>query len=218
MQTTDITVVLDRSGSMASIAHDVVGGLNTFITAQQRDSAGARFTLVQFDDQYEVVHFNVPMADVPTLGPGDFEPRGSTALLDAIGRTIVDLDRRIAAAPARDRPERVIVVVQTDGAENSSREFTREQVFSLIGQRERRAGAPADAPIWEFVFLAANQDAIAVGGAMGFQADKSVDYAATAAGVRAMHEVVAEKVLLARQLSVDLAYSDTDRQRTRPES
>lgn len=218
MQTTDITVVLDRSGSMAPIAHDVVGGLNTFITAQQRDAAGARFTLVQFDDQYEVVHFNVPMADVPTLGPDDFEPRGTTALLDAIGRTIVDLDRRLAAAPAGERPARVIVVVQTDGAENSSREFTREQVFSLIDQREQRAGAPADAPVWEFVFLAANQDAIAAGGAMGFRAAKSVDFAATSAGVLAMHQVVAEKVFMARQLSVDMSYSDADRQRTRPES
>jgi uncharacterized protein YegL len=218
MQTTDIVVILDRSGSMAAIAEDVVGGLNTFITTQQRDAAGARFSLVQFDDEYEVVHFNVPMGDVPTLGPDDFTPRGSTALLDAIGRTIVDLDRRLAAQDAAERPERVIVVVQTDGQENSSREFTRDQVFALVSQREQQLGANATGPVWEFVFLAANQDAIAAGGEMGFQAAKSVDFDASAAGVQAMQQVVADKVLMSRLACSDMSYSASDRQRSRPGS
>ncbi len=210
---TDITVILDRSGSMASIADDVVGGLNTFLQEQQKAKGEATFTLVQFDDEYEVVHAGVPMADVPLLAPSDFQPRGSTALLDAVGRTIVELDRRLAGAPPERRPARVIVVVQTDGFENASREFTREKVFALIQEREK-ATPRKDAPVWEFVFLAANQDAIAEGGQMGFTADKAVDFDADGGSVLSMHQMLSAKVLAARQ-GLELTFDADDRAQVR---
>ena len=210
---TDITVILDRSGSMATIADDVVGGLNTFIQTQQTGEGEAIFTLVQFDDEYEVVHAGVPMADVPLLARSDSQPRGSTALLDAIGRTILELDRRIADAPADRRSGRVIVVVQTDGFENASREFTRERVFALIQEREQ-VTPQQNVPVWEFVFLAANQDAIREGEQMGFMPAKAVDFDADGGSVRAMHELLSAKVLEARQ-GASLAFDASERERTR---
>lgn len=227
MTYTDITIVLDRSGSMECIAEDVVGGLNTFITTQKQVAGEARFSLVQFDNEYEVVHFNVPMADVPLLTPSDFVPRGSTALLDAIGRTILDVDRRVAQMAECERPARIIVVVQTDGLENVSREFTRDRIFQMIRQREQPgadalpaggaggAGMRAVAPAWEFVFLAANQDAIAEGAHLGFMAGKSVNFDAEAGSVLAMQQVVAEKVAQVRLGLSDMHYTLDQRARTR---
>ena len=192
---TDITVVLDRSGSMNAIARDVVTGLNTFVRKQQAVEGEAWFTLVQFDDEYDVVHFRVPIADVPPLTRRTYVPRGSTALLDAIGRAILDIGARIDALAPDQRPDQIVFAVATDGQENSSHAFTRRQVFEMIRQREK-AGALA-APTWEFIFLAANQDAIAEGGQMGFDAARSVDFDADGRGVYVamslMHDKVAQK-------------------------
>lgn len=98
---TDITVVLDRSGSMSSIADDIIGGLNEFVARQKGVEGQAHFTLVQFDDEYEVVHFRVPIGEVPTLTRKTYVPRGSTALLDAIGRTVNEVRRAARWASCR---------------------------------------------------------------------------------------------------------------------
>ena len=144
---TDITVVLDRSGSMESIAKDVVTGLNEFVHKQQEVEGEAWFTLVQFDDEYDVVHFRAPIADVPKLTRRTYVPRGSTALLDAIGRTIVDISARIASMAPGDRPDQIVFAVATDGQENASHEFTRRQIFKMIREREKSpAGNPRRPP------------------------------------------------------------------------
>ncbi len=196
---TDITVVLDRSGSMESIARDIVKGVNEFVVKQQAVAGEAWFTLVQFDDAYDVVHFRAPIADVPRLTRRTYVPRGSTALLDAIGRTIVDLSARIAKMTPAERPDQIVFVVATDGQENASHEFTRRQIFQMIRSREAsgtRHESEADRmmPTWEFVFLAANQDAIAEGGQMGFAAGKSVDFDADGGGVHAAMSLVHDKI------------------------
>lgn len=207
--TTDITVVLDRSGSMAAIAPDVIAGLNAFIAAQQASPATVRFTLVQFDDEYEVVHADVPMHSVPPLTDTTFVPRGSTALLDAIGRSIVDTAARIARLAPEARPAHVVFVVQTDGEENASRELTREQVFAMIRRQERVHG-------WQFLFLAANQDAIAEGGRMGFQPDRSIDFDASGPEVRATFSILADKIARAgRGQEASLTFDQRDRRRTK---
>jgi len=211
---TDITVVLDRSGSMTSIAGEVIAGLNEFVQKQQRVEGEAWFTLVQFDDEYEVVHFRAPIADVPRLTSRTYVPRGSTALLDAIGRTITDISARLDGVAADDRPDQIVFAVATDGQENASHEFTRRQIFRMIREREGRAGSPGQAalPTWEFVFLAANQDAIAEGGQMGFAPAKSVDFDADAGGVSAamslMHDKIAHK---RRAADARMDFSDADR-------
>ena len=172
---TDITVVLDRSGSMSSIRGDTIGGFNAFLKDQQGESGAARLTLVQFDNQYEVVHDNLPLAEVPELTETTFVPRASTALLDALGRTINSTGARLASLPEADRPKNVIFVVITDGLENASTEFTREKVFEMVSHQTEKYA-------WDFVYLGANQDAIAVGQSLGVRAGSSLSYTASAVG------------------------------------
>jgi hypothetical protein len=194
---------------MASIADDVVGGLNTFIDRQKQVEGEARFTLVQFDDQYELVHRNVPVQSVPPLTRATYVPRGSTALLDAIGRTIVDTGVRLAMLPEAERPEAVIFAVQTDGLENASREFARQQVVEMIRHQEEKYS-------WQFVFLAADQDAIAEGGRMGFAAGSALDYDKNREGIAAMYDVMSSKVTgVRRGQSRKVEFDSTDRGRTK---
>lgn len=206
---TDITVVLDRSGSMASIAGDVIGGLNTFIRAQAQVEGEACFTLVQFDDKYEVVHAHVPVQDVPPLTDQTYVPRGSTALLDAIGRTIVATGARLAMMAEADRPQVVVFAVQTDGLENASHEFTRQQVFDMIRHQEANYA-------WQFVFLAADQDAIAEGGRMGFAAARALDYDKDSGDVAALYSVMSRKVGDVRSAKASkIEFDSSDRARTK---
>ena len=209
MMKTDITVVLDRSGSMASIAGDVIGGLNTFVRAQAQVEGEACFTLVQFDDQYEVVHAHVAVQDVPPLTAQTYVPRGSTALLDAIGRTIVATGARLAMMAEADRPQAVIFALQTDGLENASREFSRQQVFDMIRHQEAHYA-------WQFVFLAADQDAIAEGATMGFASASALDYDKDGEGVSALYSAISEKVGDVRRGQASrVEFSPADRARTK---
>lgn len=164
---TDISVLLDRSGSMHAIKTDTEGGFAAFIDEQKKTPGRCQVTLAQFDDQYEVVYSDQPLAAVPAL---DLRPRGSTALLDAIGRLVSSTGERLAALPEGDRPGSVIVVIMTDGLENASREFTGPAVKSLIAEQSEKYG-------WTFVYLGANQDAIAVGESLGVNRDRAMTYA-----------------------------------------
>ena len=160
---TEIVVVLDRSGSMGSISKSTVEGFNTFLNEQQNAEGEAFMTLVQFDDRYEIDYKSVPVKDVSPLIDGEtFKPRGMTALLDAIGKTINELET--------DRD--VVFVIITDGDENSSREYKRDAIMNMIKTLEDEKG-------WYFLFLGANQDAIAAGGGMGIGGNKSFTYNAT---------------------------------------
>ena len=152
-----VAVVLDRSGSMASIADDVVGGFNTFLAEQRAQPGRAAVTLAQFDgqDPFEVLVDGVPLAEVTDLARQAYQPRGNTPLLDAVAQMIARVDARVAGEPDEDQ----VVVIITDGLENASREETRQSVLSLIEDRKRRG--------WSFVFLAADQDAFAEGGRIG---------------------------------------------------
>lgn len=158
---TDITMVIDRSGSMESIRSDAEGGINTFIESQKSESGEALLTLVQFDGEYEFVHKGVSIGSVPRF---ELVPRGSTALLDAVGRAINETGARLAAMDESQRPGLVVFVIVTDGAENSSREFTRDQICKMVEHQQ-------SAYKWQFTFLAANQDAFAAGGSMGIAQD-----------------------------------------------
>jgi hypothetical protein len=174
-QRTLIAVLLDRSGSMESIKSDTEGGFNAFIADQAKEPGEAAVTLAQFDTEYEVVYANRPIADVPRL---ELQPRGGTALYDGVGRLITDVGAELAARPEAERPGRVIVVVMTDGHENSSVEWTHEAVSAAIKRQEGEYS-------WDFVFLGANMDAVAVGARMGFATDRSMTYDANADGVAA---------------------------------
>lgn len=163
---TEIVVVLDRSGSMQSISESTVEGFNKFLDEQKNAEGEAFVTLVQFDDRYEVNYKSVPVKDVNPLINGEtFKPRGMTALLDAIGKTINELETDMD----------VVFVIITDGDENASREFKRDAIMKMIKTLEDDKG-------WYFLFLGANQDAISAGGNMGITSNKSFTYDATDIG------------------------------------
>lgn len=124
MDVTEIICVIDRSGSMESIRSDAIGGFNRFLADQQEPEDPARLTMVLFDDQYDVAYNGMDIHNVPPLTTRTFVPRGMTALLDAIGKTLNTVSARLAEIPAEDRPEKIIVAILTDGHENASREFS----------------------------------------------------------------------------------------------
>lgn len=146
---TDITVILDRSGSMGSVVDTTIEGFNKFLREQQDIPGRATITLVQFDDQYQVDYENRNINSVNYLNKETYVPRGMTALLDAIGKTIHNIEHRVI----KNKPSKVIVVIQTDGLENASREFKLHQINDTISHLRNQHK-------WEFIFLGANQDAI----------------------------------------------------------
>ena len=164
---TDITLVIDRSGSMSEVRDDAEGGVNSFIASQAKEPGEALLTLVQFDTEYEFVHKGIPIGNVPKYR---LHPRGMTALLDAVGRAITETGERLAAMNESDRPGLVVFVVMTDGMENSSREFTKSALKSMIERQQSVYN-------WHFTFLGANQDAFAEAGAMGIRAAGTANYA-----------------------------------------
>lgn len=165
---TEIIVILDRSGSMESIAKEVINGFNSFVKEQQEQPGNARLTLVQFDDKYELNYEGVKLGKVPAL---EFAPRNMTALYDAIGRTLAEQGERIKNEQWANL---VIVNIITDGAENSSREFSREAIKELVSNAEKDG--------WKFVFMAANQDAFAAARSYGISGGLVGNFEATPAG------------------------------------
>lgn len=199
---TRIAIVLDRSGSMESCKESTVAGFNEFIQTQREIPGEATVKLVQFDDQYETV-FDKPLKECPELTQNTFVPRGSTALLDAQGRTIVELGHELAALPESERPSKVIVVTLTDGLENASKEFSLDKIGAMI--REQR-----DKYNWDFVFLGANQDAVATAAAMSIPLPSAMSYSTSKAGVAATMAAVSRYVGAARKGKA-AAFSAEDR-------
>ncbi len=161
---THISVILDRSGSMESIRDDIIGGFNAFVKEQKGEPGTATLTLVQFDTQdvYEIVYRFTPIKQVTELDRKTYIPRASTPLLDALGRGINDLETAISDMKEDERPTKVVMVVITDGQENSSREFRKDQIVRMIKDR-------TDKNDWQFVFLSA--DLGAIGDAMSYGID-----------------------------------------------
>ena len=156
-----IVCVLDRSGSMGSIIDDAIGGFNTFLETQKsNDKCTSNMTVVLFDDHYDFLCQNKPVKEIEPFSRQTWVPRGSTALLDAIGKTINTTVKDVEALDKKDQPERVIFVIVTDGQENASKEFQKSQVSDMIKDgREKRK--------WEFVFLAADEGGIQDGRSIG---------------------------------------------------
>lgn len=201
---TDITMVIDRSGSMQSIRTDAEGGINSFIEQQKQEPGETLLTLVQFDTEYEFVHSGVPVKQIPAF---TLVPRGSTALLDAVGRAINETGARLAAMAESQRPALVVFVIVTDGAENSSREFTLDQIRTMVEHQQ-------SAYKWQFTFLAANQDAFAAGGSMGIAQDGIAAY--SMGKVRGSWDAAAKKMSRMRKAAgegaaVDNKFTDEER-------
>ena len=166
---TAIALIVDRSGSMESVATDTKGGIKQFITAQKRNEKKASFTLVQFDHEYQVLN---NFSDLKKVDENAFakqyEPRGSTALLDAIGRTVIEMSQKIEKMDQSKRPARIIVAIVTDGQENASHEFTVAKIKQLIEEKQVQG--------WDFIFLGADLNAITVAKNYGLDTSKIAYY------------------------------------------
>lgn len=150
-----ILIILDRSGSMEAIRQETIDGFNSFLEKVKTEHDGATLTLIQFDseDPFEVVHRMKPVQEVPALNEETFRPRACTPLLDAIGQALQDLDATLCEIPEGDRPAGVMIAILTDGFENDSTRFTRDQIRELIDVRRKQRG-------WEFLFLSCDENAI----------------------------------------------------------
>ena len=195
---TEIAFVLDRSGSMKSCQQAAIDGFNRFLADQQKAEGLAKLTLVLFDDEYLVSVSSVPVEEVVPITDETYQPRRCTALLDAIGRTIDDLGHRLSALVEKDRPGQVIVAILTDGFENASQRFTWKEISGKIKHQ-------TDIYKWIFLFLGANQDAIATAANLSIVANNAATYVADAAGSKASHAAFSRKVRSLRRASMKIA-------------
>jgi len=178
---TEIVFILDRSGSMGGLENDTIGGFNGFVK-KQAEAGQTSLTTVLFDDKYEILHNGVDAGNV-TLTDHEYFTRGSTALLDAVGKTINDVGKRLNGTAEEARPGKVIFVITTDGFENASREFSYDEVKKMISHQTEKYG-------WEFVFMAANIDVAKEGDKLGISADRSFAFSSTTRGISAMYSDV----------------------------
>lgn len=168
-ETMEIVFILDRSGSMAGLEQDTIGGFNGLIEKQKREASSARVSLVLFDDQTEVILDRVPIEDIGSLSEEEYYVGGSTALWDAVGRSILHIARVHQKMKAENRPGKTLFIITTDGMENSSVEYSLDQVKQLIERQKERDH-------WEFLFLGANIDAVQTAGSMGIGASRAVNF------------------------------------------
>ena len=172
---TELVFIIDKSGSMGGIESDTIGGFNAMLKEQLAVEGEAIVTTVLFDDKYELLHDRIDIRAVAPLTDKDYTVRGSTALLDAIGRTIHKIRAAQQHTDENYRAEKVLFVIITDGQENASREYSAERVKTRIEYQKQKYG-------WEFVFFGANMDAIMEAGKLGIAADHAQNYCADAIG------------------------------------
>lgn len=176
---TEIIFLLDRSGSMAGLESDTMGGFNAFIEKQAQMQGETIVTVVLFDDKYEIL-WNGIDARLIKLTNKEYYVRGCTALLDAVGKTILDVGYRLSAIEEAKRPEKVIFVITTDGLENASQEFTYAKVKELIKHQSEKYN-------WEFIFLGANMDAAKEAESIGISKKYAYNFEASTAGIDKMY-------------------------------
>ena len=194
---TEMVFVLDRSGSMSGLAADTIGGFNELIEKQKKIEGDAYVTTVLFDHEYEVLHDHVALEEVAPLTDKEYFARGSTALLDAVGRTIDSVGARLAATAEDERPEHVVFVITTDGRENSSREYTAKRVRGMIEHQQQKYS-------WQFVFLGANMDAVSEARNLGISAKYAADFTPSHSGVRKMYSMALHDVVMCTRIGSDM--------------
>lgn len=184
---TEIVFILDRSGSMAGLEDDTIGGFNAMIEKQKNEEGEAYVSTILFDNYIEVIHDRVDIRKVRPMTRRDYYVRGCTALLDAVGRTIRHIGNVHKYAREEDRPEKTLFVITTDGMENASREYSYERVRRMIEHEKEKYG-------WEFIFLGANIDAAREAARFGITEDRAVNYHADSVGTAVIYEAVSEAV------------------------
>ncbi len=184
---TEIVLILDRSGSMAGLESDTIGGFNGLIQKQKSEDGKALISTVLFDDNSEVLYDRVPLDTIPPMTDKDYYVRGCTALLDAVGGAIHHIGNVHKYARPEDRPDKTVFIITTDGMENSSSRYTYEKVKSMVERQQSKYG-------WEFIFLGANIDAISVAGQFGIDKHHAANYHADQAGTALNFDVLADAI------------------------
>ena len=188
---TELVFILDRSGSMAGLEKDTIGGFNAMIEKQKTEEGEAYISTVLFDNYSEVIHDRVALSDVPKLTEKEYYVRGCTALLDAVGGAIHHIGNVHKYAREEDRPEKTLFVITTDGMENASRRYSYEKVREMTQRQKEKYG-------WEFLFLGANIDAAKEAARFGIDADRAADYHADTQGTAVIYEAMSDVVYSVR--------------------
>lgn len=186
-----VDILLDRSGSMGGVVDDTIGGFNSFLKKQKEHPGKCTISLTQFDDKYEPNYTMVPIREAGKLSAKNYQPRGSTALLDAFAKAIDSLGKRLSDMGPADCPDKVIFLVMTDGQENSSREFKKDDV-------KRRVEVQQSIYKWEFIFLGADLNGIADAVSFGVPQGQTYSYNSTAAGIGETYRIVSESLINSR--------------------
>ena len=188
---TELVFIVDRSGSMGGLETDTIGGFNATLDAHRNAEGEAVVSTVLFDNETLVLHDRLPIADVPPLTGRDYQVRGCTALLDAVGGAIKHIGRVHGYLPEEYRPAHTIVVITTDGYENASRMYTYDQVKRMVEQKKEQG--------WEFLFLGADIDAVGEAARIGIAQDRAVMNLADGEGQRVASEAVASATCMLRE-------------------
>lgn len=184
---TEIVYILDRSGSMSGLEADTIGGFNSMIQKQKKTGEEAYVSTILFDDTSQVLHDRISIDKVETMTEEQYDVRGCTALLDAIGGAIHHIKKLHKHVREEDRPEKTIFVITTDGMENASRQYSYEKVQKMVKRQQEKYG-------WEFIFIGANMDAYAEASRFGIRKDRAVNYVHDQRGTATVYEGVSKAV------------------------
>ncbi len=188
---TEVVFILDKSGSMAGLETDTIGGYNSMLNKQRKAEGEAFVTTVLFNHQYELLHDRINVRGISPITERDYEVGGTTALLDAIGFSIQKIGNVQKYTSEEERADKVLFVITTDGMENASREFSPDKIKKMIKHQKEKYG-------WDFIFLGANIDAISTAAQFGIEEDFAVDYHADNIGTKLNYEMVSEAVVKLR--------------------
>ena len=184
--TTELVFILDRSGSMAGLEQDTIGGFNSMLEKQKKEAGECFVTTVLFDHEIMTLHDRLRLADVSGLTDSDYAVRGCTALIDAIGMTVKHIEDVHRYQRPEDVPAHTLFVITTDGLENASREYSADKVRKMIEQKKKDG--------WEFLFIGANIDAVGTAKGFGIDADRAVNYHADHKGTAVLYDCVSKAV------------------------
>ena len=195
---TELVFILDRSGSMSGLEKDTIGGFNSMLEKQRKEPGDAVVSTVLFDNETEVIHDRVVIADVPNLTDKEYLVRGCTALLDAVGGAIHHIGNVHKYARKEDVPEKTLFIITTDGMENASHHYTYDKVRHMIERQKERCG-------WEFLFLGANIDAAAEAKRFGIDESMAANYHCDEVGTVLNYEVISEAITSVRTSAAPLS-------------
>ena len=184
---TELVFILDRSGSMAGLEADTIGGFNSMIEKQKKDDGCCYVSTVLFDNESEVLHDRIKLDNVPKMSDKDYTVRGCTALIDAIGGAIDHIGNIHKYAREEDIPEHTIFIITTDGEENATHRYTSDKVKNMIEQKKEKCG-------WEFLFIGANIDAVETAARYGINRDRAVNYNPDGEGTHILYRTISNAI------------------------